>query len=106
MIKRIERSTFESLTSKRLLPISRLIGYAIHVVARMGHRRVASDAGGCFKAAGRSQRTSFRKEGEEPGPALSAMEPLISDSLLGLASQRLYYCTVSPELQLRFVPLA
>ena len=35
MIKRIERSSFKSLTSKRLLPISRLIGYAIHVVARM-----------------------------------------------------------------------
>jgi hypothetical protein len=32
----------------------------------MGHRRVAADAGECFRAAGRSQRTSFRKEGEEP----------------------------------------
>jgi hypothetical protein len=57
MIKRIERSSFKSLTSKRLLPISRLIGYAIHVVARMGHRRIAADAAGCFKAAGRSPRT-------------------------------------------------
>jgi hypothetical protein len=82
MIKRIERSSFNSLTSKRLLLISRLIGYAIHVGARMGHRRVAADAGGCFKTAGRSHRTWMRTEGGEPGPAVSAMEPLISDSLL------------------------
>jgi hypothetical protein len=93
MIKRIERSTSsKSLTSKRLLLISRLIGYAIHEVARIGYRRVTADAGGCFKVAGRSHSAGLRKEGGEPGPAVSAMEPLISDSLLGFPKTSLLCC--------------